>query len=115
MVTSPRTDATFVRKRASSECHRLIINQTLCHASVGESVRCLQEVLIMRKRRVQSKRLNKTVAANRRKRKLTCTDFLFHTRKLALTVAANRRKRKLTCMKKKVSARNRVFVHLVNH
>ncbi|RDX38486.1 hypothetical protein DZA52_03195 [Vibrio campbellii] len=44
----------------------------------------------MRKRRVQSKRLNKTAAANHRKRKLTC-------------------------MKKKVSARNRVFVHLVNH
>lgn len=90
LVTSPQTDATFIRKRASSECHRLIINQTLCHASVGECVRCLQEVLIMRKRRVQSKRLNKTVAANRRKRKLTS-------------------------MKKKVSARNRVFVHLVNH
>lgn len=90
LVTSPRTDATFIRKRASSECHRLIIYQTLCYASVGECVRCLQEVLIMRKRRVQSKRLNKTVAANRRKRKLTS-------------------------MKKKVSARNRVFVHLVNH
>ncbi len=90
LVTSPQTDATFIRKRASSECHRLIICQTLCYASVGECVRCLQEVLIMRKRRVQSKRLNKTVAANRRKRKLTC-------------------------MKKKVSARNRVFVHLVNH
>ena len=90
LVTSPQTDATFIRRRASSECHRLIINQTLCHASVGECVRCLQEVLIMRKRRVQSKRLNKTVAANRRKRKLTS-------------------------MKKKVSARNRVFVHLVNH
>ncbi|CAH1571399.1 hypothetical protein F0239_05335 [Vibrio jasicida] len=44
----------------------------------------------MRKRRVQSKRLNKTVAANRRKRTLTT-------------------------MKRKVSARNRVFVHLVNH
>ena len=90
LVTFPQTDATFIRKRASSECHRLIINQTLCYASVGECVRCLQEVLIMRKRRVQSKRLNKTVAANRRKRKLTS-------------------------MKKKVSARNRVFVHLVNH
>lgn len=90
LVTSPRTDATFIRRRASSECHRLIACQTLCYASVGECVRCLQEVLIMRKRRVQSKRLNKTVAANRRKRKLTS-------------------------MKKKVSARNRVFVHLVNH
>ncbi|EOV0852766.1 hypothetical protein ACOKV8_002817 [Vibrio parahaemolyticus] len=43
----------------------------------------------MRRRRVQSKRLNKTVAAIRRKRKLTT-------------------------MKKKVSSRNRVFVHLVN-
>lgn len=51
---------------------------------------CLQEVLNMRRRRVQSKRLNNTVAAIRRKRKLTC-------------------------MKKKVSSRNRVFVHLVNH
>jgi len=90
LVTSPQTDATLIRRRASSECHRLIVCQTLCYASVGECVRCLQEVLIMRKRRVQSKRLNKTVAANRRKRKLTS-------------------------MKKKVSARNRVFVHLVNH
>lgn len=44
----------------------------------------------MRRRRVQSKRLNKTVAAIRRKRKLTT-------------------------MKRKVSSRNRVFVHLVNH
>jgi hypothetical protein len=43
----------------------------------------------MRKRRVLSKRLNKTVAANRRKRKLTC-------------------------MKKKINARTRVFIHLVN-
>ncbi len=44
----------------------------------------------MRKRRVLSKRLNKTVAAIRRKRKLTC-------------------------IKKKVSARHRVFVHLADH
>ncbi|BBM65468.1 hypothetical protein VYA_05950 [Vibrio alfacsensis] len=64
--------------------------QALTRISVGERVRCLQEVLVMRKRRVQSKRLNKTVAANRRKRTLTG-------------------------IKKKVSARNRVFVHLVNH
>lgn len=66
------------------------MNWTLTNTSVGEGVRCLQEVLVMRKRRVQSKRLNKTVAANRRKRTLTG-------------------------IKKKVSARNRVFVHLVNH
>ncbi|HAS8145726.1 TPA: hypothetical protein I7668_13325 [Vibrio vulnificus] len=44
----------------------------------------------MLRRRVQSKHLNKTVAANRRKRKLANT-------------------------KRKISARNRIFVHLVNH
>ncbi|WP_319536337.1 hypothetical protein [uncultured Vibrio sp.] len=44
----------------------------------------------MRRRKVQSKRLHSTVAAIRRKRKLTS-------------------------MKKKISERHRVFIHLVNH
>ncbi len=44
----------------------------------------------MKRRRIQSKRLNNTVAAIRRKRKVTC-------------------------LKKKANARKRVFVHLVNH
>ncbi len=43
----------------------------------------------MRRRKLQSKRLNKTVAAIRRKRKITS-------------------------IKKKVSARHRVFAHLAN-
>ena len=36
-------------------------------------------------------------------------------KRLNKTVAANRRKLKLTYMKKKVSTGNPVFVHLVNH
>ena len=51
---------------------------------------CRKQEVVMLKRRVQSKRLNKTVAANRRKRKLANT-------------------------KRKISERNRIYVHLVNH